>query len=541
MVRLSLFLCALLFSSLLYAEAIATLDRNVIQENETVTLTLSVDSSKLFGSPEIDALSKDFVINSQQKSSQSQWINGKSTTKTEWIYSLSPKEAGIITIPAIKIGKEKTQALTLQVKRVQNPSGLSTDPIFLEVETDKQSVFVQEQILLTIRINYAIQLSNLSLEPLAIENARLIQGNESQYNRSINGRSYNSYEIKYAIFPQQSGELIIPSITVEALVPRSNMDAMMQRGQRQLFRSQVQTIEVKAASNKQITAESLQLQESWSADPSRLKVGDSITRTITQKAQGLLAEHLPNIELPQHDGIRIYTEQPQFDNQINSQGNSGTRTDSLAIVVTQGGEITLPAIKIAWINSQTGQKEFATLPAITLQVEGEAPPIKQALEPMTSQDTKQVLSDMPTATLTAQPDHKLWLWQLSNALSLLIIILLSWLLWRKQHNKPRQDTAPENNQLDLAMRTLRKAAAGNNTAEIRQALLHWAKLNWAEQAVYSLADIKRLAKNERLSELLDNLDKAIYQKQSNTQNWSEIVELLQHSTKQTQHSIYPTL
>ncbi|WP_241462283.1 hypothetical protein [Aeromonas finlandensis] len=45
-----------------------------------------------------------------------------------------------------------------------------------------------------------------------------------------------------------------------------------------------------------------------------------------------------------------------------------TREDQITYIVQRGGELTLPALELAWWNSQTGQLETLTLPGQTLQV-----------------------------------------------------------------------------------------------------------------------------------------------------------------------------
>lgn len=548
MVRVSLFVLILSFSAWLQAAAVAKLDRNIIAENETVTLTIELDSSKFTGGPDIKVLEENFDIYNQGKSTSSQWVNGKGSSKTSWTYTLQPKQAGVFTIPSFKIGKEKTQSLSLQVKRVKNASGSPTEAVFLEVETDKKKLATQEQLRLTIRLNSAKQLSGVSLNPVEIAQAKVIDGQETQYDRSINGRSYRTYEVTYFIYPQQEGELEIPAVRIDTVVPRSNRDFMWGTGQRRSLRSEPIKVQVEAASSDYLVAQNLHIEEHWSSDPGQLEVGDSIERTIVQKAQGALAEQLEDIHWPQHEAMRLYEESPSFDNQVDHQGNLGIRTDKAAIVLTKPGKIRLPAIEVPWFNSETKQQEVAVLPAIELQVRGQAValpdtvPVEASQEKSTAANTQQPTAKNENELATASQSSSSWLWPLSTLLSLLVIALLSFKLYRlKTASAVTLENTSVATQSDSAWREFKQAALTSDAQRVRQSVLAWAKLHWPEQRVSALADIKRLCADAAVNQQLDVLDKALYQGQNNGDFMALLAALEQHKTVKDSSDLYPTV
>lgn len=543
MVRVIVLFITLLISGQLWAQASAQLDRTVIQENETVNLTISLDDTKWFGNPDLSVLENHFIVSHPQKSSQSQWINGKSSSLTQWRYTLTPKQSGVITIPAITVGSQKTQPLSLHVKTVQNPSGTINDPIFLEVSTDLTEVLVQQQLLLTVRINHAIQVSNLELGQLEIANARVVEAGNSRYDRHINGQTYTTHEIIYAIFPQQSGQLTIPSINVNALIPRTQMDVMMRQGQSRRLRSEELSITVNAATSQQrIPAKSLRLQENWSADPGRLKVGDSISRTITTTAQGLMAEQLPDIPLPNLTDVRIYSEKPDFQNTTDQQGNTAVRTDTLAIVATTAGIIHLPAVQVTWWNTEKGISEIAELPAISLSVAAN-----------NSINHQEEISSIPDTTVEAASANKeitptiivektlLWPWQLATALSSLLALFFAYLCWCKK--TPTKDATPKVvDHHDEALKALHHACKKADIMEIRQALLAWARLTQPSLRIYSLADIKRIYHDDEINKWLNTLEACLYQGKDNSVDWLAFYHLLheKNAKPKTTTNLYPT-
>lgn len=550
MVRVSLLVLILWFSAWAQADAVATLDRNSIYENETVTLTISLDGTKIMGGPDVSVLDNDFSVYSQGKSTSSQWINGKGSSTTTWRYILQAKQAGVFTIPAISVGKDKTQALSLQVKRVQNPSGQAQDTVFVELEADKTHVTVQEQIRLTLRVNYAVELSNLSITPLKLPQAKVIEGQESQYHRSIHGRAYRTYEVSYFIYPQHAGELEIPALPIEVVEPRNNRDLMWQTGQRKLLRTQAIVIDVEASEQPGlITAKYLHIEESWSADPSQLEVGDSIQRTIVQKAEGALAEQLNDIETIRHQAMRVYAESPSFENQVTNQGNTGVRTDSMAIVATQPGMIKLPAIEVPWLNSETGEQETATLPAIELHVKGQAISLPDSTVPMSLHDGNESASSKVSSTqeqssaaqYSQQSSLWLWLWPLSTLLCLLVIAFLSFKLYRRGTSNAVEEVPAVSND-DMAWRQLKKVAANSDALAVKNALLYWAKSHWAGQRVNALADIKRLCADDKLNQQLDALDRALYQGEGKADYLALLAALEKHRQSSARmQGLYPTV
>ena len=144
----------------------ASVDRSKIYEMDTLNLTIQgqVDIDFSFGglmnfglgqneSPEIVGLDKDFEILDRQQSYNMQSVNGESKAQVLWRYTLAPKGSGVLEIPSAKYKDAETQAIQITVIEGKSPKNTSEPPaIFLEVETDKQTAYVQEQIIYTLRL-----------------------------------------------------------------------------------------------------------------------------------------------------------------------------------------------------------------------------------------------------------------------------------------------------------------------------------------------------------------------------------------------------
>jgi hypothetical protein len=100
----------------------------------------------------------------------------------------------------------------------------------------------------------------------------------------------------------------------------------------------------------------------------RFKVGDTITRTITQTASGTESMLIPPVGFADIEGLRRYPKTPQTRNIVQDRAGllAGERTDSTAYVVNRSGHYRLPPVTIEWWNTATNKRETIVLPAVSL-------------------------------------------------------------------------------------------------------------------------------------------------------------------------------
>lgn len=359
--------CLLLGGSAAWAAKIS-LDRSQISMNESATLSVEASDNAELPDDVMASLERNFHVTNRGESKQVSCINLKCDSTITTSYLLEPKQPGIFTIPSFTLGGQTIKARRIQVNAVNtDPTKGPVDNVFAELSVDKQKVSLQQQVLLTIKINTSINLTDLNLEPLDIPNTLLKELEQKSYQRQIGGKLFQTYEIRYALFPQTIGALTIPPATVYIAQPGSSP-----RGFRSLFaptrqerlRTNGATVEVTrppAHSGDWLPAYALQLQDKWSKDLNDVKVGDSITRTITTTAMGLSAEQLPPITMQGTANYKVYPDQPSTEDRIYEEGVSGIHTDTLALVPTKAGTFTLPAVKLEWWNITQQKMEVSTL------------------------------------------------------------------------------------------------------------------------------------------------------------------------------------
>lgn len=503
------------------ADPIAAVDRGIITIEDTFTLTIRVADGGSYNSPDTSVLEKDFHLLGTSQSSRHSIVNGHSESSTEWKISLAPKRPGKLQIPPIEVGDKMTQALTVVVRPAQQRSAASDEPVFVESEISDKKLYVQQQLLFTVRIFQSIQLDNMSLSDIEIDNALIEKLDQNSFQRRINGRIYRVHEVSYAIFPQQAGELTIPEVVFSAneLVSQRSVFSLPGQGPpvRRLTRQhQLTVLEPPAAyaasaNRPWLPAKDIQLLESWSGNPDDIRVGDSITRTITIKARGLLGSQLPPIRFEETPGVRFYPDQGEVENTLSAQGASAIRTDSSALIPTRDGKLELPAITLKWWDTDEQRLKTATIAARTLNVKP-APAGAGATASGVTVDHSQPLQ-APAPATASQPSSA-GLWQLTTLLFACLWVVTGWLWWQARQSGPQRpeaatDAAAKPNERRL-FAALEAACRSEDPQRIRRALIDWAQAFWPEQTIHALSDIAACSRHPTLNKQIKGLDATLY-------------------------------
>lgn len=535
MIRAIVITFFILFSTFTLAAVKADVDRTQVGEGESLMLTLSSEDSSS-NKPDFSILEANFDVVGTSNSKNISIMNGQMSSEISWQIQLVPKQVGTIIIPAITIGNEKTQPITIEVSKqssapnsTSNTSGNSTakadSNAFFQTTVDKNEAYVQEQIIYTQRFYYRPELpiADIEADDLSVEGASIEDLNTKgpRYEQTIDGVRYKVIEATYAIFPEKSGQLRMPARTVTV-----RMQASMFEPPR-LVRlhsdeSIVNVLPQPNHDNPWLPAKDLTIKQNWDTNPPAFKVGESITRKITIEAQGLSQSHLPAIPEIKIDGLKTYADKPETKNNIAGGGKGivGVRTDSVAIVASKPGTYTLPAININWWDTNNHQQKTTTLDAFTFTVVENASS-KNALPAPSITTSNSAIT--PTTNENKATIDKFWLFIAGTFLTLWILTLLLW--WRAHKktkhtdNKSDDIKKPETQKINSSPKSilgeLTSACQNNDPAHAREALLQWSKTRWRETPPLSLEDLGQ--REPTLSDELRLLEQALYAKQ--TSHW----------------------
>ncbi len=468
------------------AAATATVDRESIDANETFTLTLSVDRL-LSDPPDLTPLEDDFEVLNVSAASRSTITNGRIAQVQTYNITLLPRRSGALTIPALGIGGEKTNAVALQVDQPSDQSA-NGDDLFIVAELDRESTWVQAQAVLSIRIYAALAPRQPQLVPPKVSGADVqVQpiGEDSRYDAEIEGRIYDVLERRYALYPQQSGTVEIGEAVYAA--------RLWERGRlsgRKVFRSEALQLEVAPVpapppshpDAQWFPAESVTISQRWNPVTLSLTAGEPVTREIEIAAVGLMANQIPPLRLDAVSGLKSYPDQPELETTRRAEGFTGFRVERFALIASQGGDISLPEIEVPWWNVNAGRWEIARVASQLLAVTGiDSEPEPQSLPEPTAQTVAE--------NAGAAREPTVWFWT-TWVVGGLWLATLAWMLLTKRRTRPvKEAVARPKPGYKLQREHLReaKAALAREDDEVLiAALLKWAAIEYPSDVPRSL-------------------------------------------------------
>lgn len=498
----------------------ATVDRNKVSEGDTVILTVRYAANVFSDSPNFRPLTQDFRIVNQQRKSSFQFINGKSENWTVWTLSLSPKRKGKLQIPPLKFEGEVTKPIWIEVAEMSQRIQNQQDDVFFDTQVDVSKAYVQGQILYTEKLFFAVPLDNGQLNELAVDEAVVTPlGEIKQYNTRVNGRNFNVYERQYAIFPQTSGEMVIPGPRYTGEIS----NGPWRPGRPISLGHPPKKINVLPKPNSYpnapwIPAKNLSVNANWQGSPQKITVGDPITLTINVEAEGLSSAQIPAVAIPELNGFKYYPDQAQTQDKHTASGLTSSRKQSVAVVATHPGQFQLPEIRIPWWNTKTNRTEYATIAAQTLNVEQKASQGQREQGSMQAPQPEQTGDNQQTALSPQTTNKDTWNpWILSTLVfAILWLATVLYVFWQRDRKSTAQVAVPTTTLTSKPLKALKKACRENQPDLARSALLNWANATLPHAPYGRLSDICQDLNDNSLISAIQELDYTLYSAAGNS-------------------------
>lgn len=382
----------------------------VMGETFRLSYTINTHNAKGFRVGNIE----DFDILSgpnQSSSSSTSIVNGVRTSSKTLTFTciLRPKKEGTFTIPSAMItvdGNPMTsKQLTVKVlppdqrgsQTQQSGSqgrGAATaqtgqigdDDLFIVATVNKKKVYEQEAILLTYKIYTTVNLTNVSgkmpdLKGFHTQEVEMPKGNREFELEHYKGRNYRTIVwSQYVLFPQQSGQLEIPSITFEGTVAQrvQNYDpfeAFFNGGSSYVnvqkpIRTPKLTIDVSPLpSGKPSTycggVGSFSVSSTIST--TELKENEAVTLKLVISGTGnMKLLKTPEVNFPAD--FEVYD--PKVDNKftLKAGGLSGNKVIEYLAIPRHAGNYTIPPVEFSYFDVKSGSYKTLTTPEFTLAV-----------------------------------------------------------------------------------------------------------------------------------------------------------------------------
>lgn len=354
-----------------FAETRAWLDRDGISAGETATLNIETDQATA-PAPDYASLLGDFELSGNTSSRQFEMINGVGRARVLYAVALRPRGGGRFAIPALRVGAERTQPLTLTVAGNAPAPARAGGTVFIEAEADAAAPYVQQAVGYVVRLYYATSVLSGRLDQDPPEGASLQRvGEDIRYQRDIGGRRYTVIERRYLLIPERSGELVLPGARFVGQGLGGFFDDLFGDGRRELSaRGTPRTLRVRPmpanAPQPWLPLRGLELR--YLSTPQSARTGEAAKVAIELEADGASGTQVPELRLGDIDGAQVFAEAPQIDERF-EQGRPRVRVvREFSIVPARSGTLRVPAPRIEWWDANAGAARTASLPDFALAV-----------------------------------------------------------------------------------------------------------------------------------------------------------------------------
>lgn len=409
-----------------HAETRAWLDRDRIALGETTTLNIETDGA--VDAPDWAPLARDFELSGHTSRRQAEFANGRRSTRSLFGVALRPRREGVLTVPALQVGGERTAPLSLSVAPAAVSAARDGAPAFIEADIDVQSPYVQQSVGYVLRLHYATPLVSGSLEQPPADGASMQRiGDDVQYSREIGGRRYSVVERRYQIVPERSGTLTIPGARFEGRGAGGGLfDDMFNRGPRQLSANgppSVLAVQAMPANAPQPWLPLYGVQTRWLEAPTEGRAGEASTFVLEAVFDGAVGTQLPEIALPPLTGAQVFAEPPQYDERFEDGRPNVRLTRRYSVVPRAEGTVSIPGPRIAWWDVRAGVARTSAPPAVSLAAAAAAGAV--------AADSDGVADVAPGVipASTATPSF-VGFWPAAAALLAALWLATAWLAWR---------------------------------------------------------------------------------------------------------------
>ena len=385
---------------------------NAVVMGETFRLSYTVNTHSVKNFRIGNIVDFDVLMGPNQSSSSSTSIvNGVRTSSKTITYTciLRPKQEGTFTIPAATITAEGKQMISkdLVVKvlppdqggsstqqtggqsrgtTTSQPGRISDEELFIVATVNKKKVYEQEAILLTYKIYTTVNLTNVSgkmpdLKGFHTQEVEMPKGNREFELEHYKGRNYRTIVwSQYVLFPQQSGQLEIPSISFEGTVAQrvQNYDpfeAFFNGGSsyvnvQKTIHTPKLTIDVSplpAGRPASYYGGVGEFNISSTISTTELKEDEAVTLKLIISGTGnMKLIKTPEVKFPAD--FEIYD--PKVDNKftLKTNGLSGNKVIEYLAIPRHGGDYTIPPVEFSYFDVKSGAYKTLATPEYVLKV-----------------------------------------------------------------------------------------------------------------------------------------------------------------------------
>jgi len=490
---------------------------------------------------DISPLQSAFILLDQKKMMINSYAEGKRTSEVRWELQLRARKSGYVEVPVLTHNAERSDGFSIFVKSSSRARFLpvSDMPIILDAQLNREDNYEKALFIYTLNL-YSDQplAANYSLSPPKIEKAKVILLDSSEIQEiEIRGKQYQLQEQRYAIFPTEMGRYVIEGPVFNGSQQGSNQ-----------IEARANNLEINVHAGQDfdnakywLPAQKVTVSESWQKNQ-QLLVGDFIEREITFQVQGMSAANIPDIEIPTPRIVKIISSDTTLSDKIDNKGVQGTKVIKQKIQLLERGELTFERVAVYWWDTQQDSQKITAIAKQILNVlpglNGESSIEREIAQ---NQNNTQKRGDITVIATDGS-------WLIWALITLTLLTSIGWLFnlrklkrikdsqaeafnknlakQKKQSSQPGETARAEakstisfNAKAELnTFQLLGRVCLKDDLLSVNRRLLEWANQYWYQQEFKELSDIAMIADNQKLTQvlsdmqvLLDNHDVAKWQ------------------------------
>ena len=384
------FLRVILFISFCLSQSIQILvDKNIIEKNESITLSIESKNSKEFPLVDLSILEINFdILSGPSQQTNIQWINGVMNSAKTLTWTISPRNEGEILIPSLNInldGKElQSNAIKIIVRKKNNESNSS---IYIKAEIDKNEAYLGEQITLTYKLYKNI---NASIEPFQMPEfpgfwiEDIFTPKRLNYQQiTLKGMRYQVAKLgQKALFPMISDKHSIPSLKIKANIElkkkRRNRDPFFDP----FFDSFFTESKIKFLKSEELDIKikdlPLPIPEDYNGavgefsltsniDRDTIKVNEGFIYSLKLEGSGNLGLFsIPKLDFPNQ--IEVFPPVDKFEKDIFRNQLTGSQTWEYMLIPRISGPLKIPGINMSYFNPDKDKWAYVKTEPILIEV-----------------------------------------------------------------------------------------------------------------------------------------------------------------------------
>jgi len=345
----------------IFANVTAFLQKDKIELGEKAILEIKVSGENV-KFPTIDSIA-GYKIQQMANSQSIKNINGVVTKEISKTYVFIPSKS--IIIPSIEVqvnGKiEKTNLIKLTIIK---PDLTKPQDFYIDMEVSNKNPFVGEPVELVIKFKRKtdVNLLNIFFNPPTFEN---LWTKSIKDEKSYRKDNYLIQELRYIIFPQKAGELIITPATIQVVTSSRSNDMFgyfMSKNKRKSLFSNELKLDIKSIPNNIELVGKFNI--SVSIDKKEVNAGEPVNLILTIDGEGNL-DDLSDINF-KIENTTIYSDKAISDFNLVGKKYMGRYTKSFAIIGND--DFVIPKISLKYFSLKDKKIKNISTKSIKIKV-----------------------------------------------------------------------------------------------------------------------------------------------------------------------------